>query len=220
MVQPTRFWDRHAKGYAKRPVADEAAYQRKLKVTQDYLTPDMEVLEMGCGTGTTALIHASFVKHITGIDISRNMIEIARAKAESGNVENVTFQQSSVDGLETPDASYDVVMGHSILHLIEHKEAVIARVHRMLKPGGVFVSSTACLGGRVPVLRAILPVGRFLGLLPLVKFFTVEELEGDLTNAGFRIDHRWQPDKSKAAFIVATKADGGDVRTEALKATA
>ncbi len=205
MVQPTRFWDRHAKGYAKRPVADEAAYQRKLKVTQDYLTPDMKVLELGCGTGTTALIHATFVKHITGIDISRNMLDIARAKAESGNVKNVTFQQSSIDDLETPDASYDVVMGHSILHLMENEEAVIARAHRMLKPGGVFVSSTACLGGRVPVLRAILPVGRFLGLLPLVKFFTVEEFEGDLTDAGFRIDHRWQPGKGKAVFIVGSR---------------
>ena len=220
MVKLSRFWDRHAKGYAKRPVADEAAYQRKLKVTQDYLTPDMEVLELGCGTGTTALIHAPFVKHITGIDISRNMLEIARAKVETGNVKNVTFQQSSIDNLETPDAVYDVVMGHSILHLLENKEAVIARVHRMLKPGGVFVSSTACLGGRMPVLRAILPVGRFLGLLPLVKFFTAEELEGDLMDAGFRIDHRWQPDKSQTVFIVATKADGGDVRTQAMKATA
>ncbi len=175
---------------------------------------------MGWGTGTTALIHAPFVNRITGIDISRNMLEIARAKAESGKVKNVTFQQSSVDGLETSDASYDVVMGHSILHLLENKEAVISRVHRMLKPGGVFVSSTACLGGRMPVLRAILPVGHFLGLLPLVEFFTAEELEGDLMDAGFRIDHRWQPDKSDAVFIVATKADGGDVRTEAMKASA
>ena len=154
------------------------------------------------------------------IDISGNMIEIARAKAETGKVKNVTFQQSSIDDLETPDASYDVVMGHSILHLLENKEAVIARVHRMLKPGGVFVSSTACLGGRMPVLRAIVPVGRFLGLLPLVKFFTAEELEDDLMDAGFRIDHRWQPDKSQTVFIVATKADGGDVRTQAMKATA
>ncbi len=111
-------------------------------------------------------------------------------------------------------------MGHSILQLLEKKEAVISRVHRMLKPGGVFVSSTACLGGRMPVLRAILPVGHFLGLLPLVEFFTAEELEGDLTDAGFRIDHQWQPDKSKAVFIVATKADGGDVRTQAKKVSA
>jgi 2-polyprenyl-3-methyl-5-hydroxy-6-metoxy-1,4-benzoquinol methylase len=220
MAQPSRFWDRHAKGYAKRPVADEAAYQRKLQVTRDYLRPDMEVLEFGCGTGSTAIAHAPHVKRIRALDISSKMIEIAQGKASENKITNATFQQSSVDGLETPDASYDVVMGHSILHLIENKEAVIARVHRMLKPGGVFVSSTVCLGGRLPVLRAILPVGRFLGLLPLVKFFTVEELEGDLTDAGFRIDHQWQPDKSKAVFIVATKADGGEVRTQARKVSA
>lgn len=220
---PTRrswVWDWHVKGYAKRPVADEAAYQLKLKLTQDYLTPDMEVLEFGCGTGTTAFIQASFVKHITGTDFSRNLIKIARAKAEAADVTNVIFQQSSIDDLKAPDAGFDVVMGHSILHLLENKEAVIAKVNRVLKFGGVFVSSTPCLKGRVPVLRAILPIGRFFGLLPLVKFVAVEEPEGDLTAAGFRIDRRWQPDESKAVFIVATKADGGDVQTKTMRASA
>ncbi len=206
MTQPSRFWDRHAKGYAKRPVADQAAYQRKLKVTQNYLTLDMEVLELACGTGSTALIHAPFVKHITGIDISRNMLEIARAKAETGEVKNVTFEQSSIDNVDATDAAYDAVMGHSILHLLENKEAVIAKIYRILKPGGVFVTSTACLGGTMPALKVVLPIGRFFGLLPLVKFFTAEELEVNLTDAGFRIDHQWQPGKSKAVFIVAKKA--------------
>ncbi len=206
MAQPSRFWDRHAKGYAKRPVADEAAYQKKLGVTQDYLKPDMEVLEFGCGTGTTAIIHAPFVRHIRATDISGKMLEIARAKAAAGGIKNVTFEQSSIDELNADDASYDAVMGHSILHLLENKENAIASVYRMLKPGGVFITSTACLGGIMPVLRVILPVGRFFGLLPLVKFFTAEELEGDLTDAGFRIDYRWQPDKRKGVFIVAQKA--------------
>ena len=96
MAQPSRFWDRHAKGYAKRPVADEAAYRKKLQVTQDYLEQDMEVLELACGTGTTAIHHAPFVKHILAVDISRKMIEIAQAKAVAENVENVTFEQSSI----------------------------------------------------------------------------------------------------------------------------
>lgn len=205
MAQPSRFWDRHAKGYAKRPVADEAAYQKKLRVTQDYLKPDMEVLEFGCGTGTTAIIHAPYVRHIRAIDISSRMLEIARAKAESDSIENVTFEQSSIDELNADDASYDAVMGHSILHLLENKEIAIASVYRMLKPGGVFVTSTACLGGTMLALRVILPVGRFLGLLPLVKFFTAEELEADLTDAGFRIDYQWQPDTRKSVFIVAKK---------------
>ena len=206
MAQPSQFWDRHAKGYAKRPVADQAAYEKKLQVTQDYLKPDMEVLELGCGTGTTALIHAPFVRHIRAVDISGKMLEIARAKAESGGIGNVTFEQSSIDELNAEDASYDAVMGHSILHLLENKEGVIDRVYRMLKPGGVFVTSTVCLGGTLPVLRAILPIGRFLGLLPLVKFLTADELEADLADAGFQIDYRWQPGKGKTLFLVAKRA--------------
>jgi len=96
-------------------------------------------------------------------------------------------------------------MGHSILHLLDDKEAVIAEVYQMLKPGGVFVSSTACLVGMMQVLRVILPIGRFFGLLPLIKFFTAAELERNLTDAGFQIDHCWQPGKYKAVFIVAKK---------------
>ncbi len=145
MAQPSKFWDRHAKGYAKRPVADEAAYQKKLRVTQDYLKPDMEVLEFGCGTGTTAIIHAPFVRHIHAIvhapfvrhihaiDISSKMLEIARTKAESDGIKNVTFEQSGIDELNADDAGYDAVMGHSILHLLENKENAIASVYRMLK---------------------------------------------------------------------------------------
>ena len=134
------------------------------------------------------------------------MLEIARAKAATEGVKNVTFEQSSIDELNVDDASYDVVMGHSILHLLENREDAIANVYRMLKPGGVFISSTACLGGTMPWLRVILPVGRFFRLLPLVKFFTVEELERELTDAGFRIDYQWQPGKGKSVFIVAKKA--------------
>jgi len=206
MGQPQRFWDRIAKGYAKRPVADEATYQKKLKVTQEYLKPEMEVLEFGCGTGTTALHHAPFVKHIRAIDISKNMIEIAKGKAKDGSVSNVTFQQLEIGDLNETDVTYDVVMGHSILHLLENKEDAIKKVHRLLKPGGLFVSSTACLGGKLWALRAILPFGNFFGLLPMVKFFTKEELEKSLKDNGFQIDHIWQPGNLKGVFIIAKKA--------------
>ncbi|NKB57932.1 MAG: methyltransferase domain-containing protein [Alphaproteobacteria bacterium] len=205
MAQASLFWDRHAKGYAKRPVSDQATYEKKLKITQDYLRPDMEVLELGCGTGTTALIHAPFVKHIRAVDISEKMLEIARGKAESRDIENVTFERSSIEDLAAADATYDVVMTHSVLHLLKDKDAAVAKIHRLLKPGGVFVSSTACLGEMMSLWRLVLPIGHFLGLLPLVRFLTVDELVRDLTDAGFRIDHEWRPGKGKTLFAVAIK---------------
>ena len=47
------------------------------------------------------------------------------------------------------------------------------------------------------------PIGKFLGLMPLVKGFTVKDLADSLTDAGFAIDHQWQPAKGKAAIFVA-----------------
>ena len=205
MGQSAKFWDKIAERYSRKPVADEAAYQKKLQVTREYFHPGMAVLEFGCGTGSTAIAHAPYVKHIRATDISSKMIEIARAKAEEQDVQNVTFEQSAIEALSVSDP-FDAVLGLSILHLLENKEEVIAKVHRMLKPGGVFVTSTPCLGDTMKFFKVIAPVGRFFGLMPLVKVFTVLALENSLTSAGFEILYRWQPGKGKAVFIVAQKA--------------
>ncbi len=207
MNQSAKFWDKIAERYSKQPIADEAAYQKKLEVTRGYFRPDMEVLEFGCGTGSTAIIHAPHVNHIRAIDISANMIEIAQAKADAQNIENITFEQATIEDISVAEQSLDVVLGLSILHLLEDKEAAIAKVYKILKPGGLFVTSTACLGDTMQWFKLIAPVGRFFGLMPLVKVFTAKDLEKSLTDAGFGIDYQWQPGQGKAVFIVAKKAE-------------
>ncbi len=208
MDPSVRFWDRIAERYSKRPIADEAAYQKKLQVTREYFRPDMDVLEFGCGTGSTAIAHAPYVKHIQAIDISSKMIEIAQGKAEAGAAENVTFEQSTIDELSVSDQTLDAVLGLSILHLLDNKEEVIAKVHKMLKLGGIFVTSTACIGDTMmKFLKFIVPIGEFFGLMPQVMVFTMKELEYSFTDAGFEIDYQWQPGKGKAVFIVAKKGE-------------
>lgn len=205
MNQTTKFWDKIAEKYAKQPIADEVSYQKKLDITREYLNPDMNVLEFGCGTGSTALAHAPYVKHIQATDISSNMLEIGRQKAEAASVENVDFQQAGISDIEVPDESLDAVFGFSILHLLEDKDDALSRVYRMLKPGGVFISSTACLEGIIRVFVLVVPIGRLLGLMPMVKIPTKSGLETSMTRAGFEIEHQWQPGKGKAVFIVARK---------------
>lgn len=199
-----RFWDRIADRYARKPVADEAAYRTKLRVTRAHLRPDMEVLEIGCGTGSTALVHAPFVKHILAIDASSRMIEIARGKAEADHVTNVAFRRAAFDGFEAPDASFDAVLGLSVLHLLPDRRAAIAKVRRLLKPGGVFVSSTPCLGDHMRWFKPVGALGARLGLIPRVAVFTAAELEHDLVEQGFTIAHRWQPGDRRTLFLIAT----------------
>ncbi len=134
-------------------------------------------------------------------------MKIAKEKAKKDGITNVSFEQAAIEDLDISDKTYDAVMGHSILHLLENKEAVVDDVFRILKPGGIFITSTTCLGGANFVLEWILAIGQFIGLLPLVKFFTTDELVKCLTNAGFMVDYQWQPGKDKAVFIIASKPD-------------
>jgi ubiquinone/menaquinone biosynthesis C-methylase UbiE len=185
MDRETKFWNKIADRYSRRPISDEAVYEKKLDITRKYFRPDMEVLEIGCGTGTTAIAHAPHVGHILATDLAPRMIEIATEKADAANIDNVTFRASSVDALDLPDASIDAVMAHNLLHLLEDREPAIADIYRVLKPGGVFVTSTACIGDMMLPLRLIVPVGRFLRLFPLVKVFSAAELKDSFEKSGF-----------------------------------
>jgi ubiquinone/menaquinone biosynthesis C-methylase UbiE len=214
MNASAKFWNKVADGYAKQPIADEAAYQKKLKVTREYFQPSMNVLEFGCGTGSTALVHAPYVQHIRAIDFSANMIAIAQGKADAQNIQNVTFEQASIDDLNVPDQTYDAVLGLNVLHLLANKEAAIAKVYNLLQPGGCFITSTICLGDTMAWFKLIAPVGKVLGLFPLVKVFTVNDLKKSLTDAGFAIDYQWQAGdyqspigNAKIVFIVAKKPE-------------
>lgn len=214
MNASAKFWNSIAEGYSRQPIADEASYQKKLQVTREYFQPSMEVLEFGCGTGSTAIAHAPYVQHIQAIDFSSNMIEIAQAKADDQNIQNVTFEQASIDELNVPDRTYDAVLGLNVLHLIENKEEVIANVYDMLQPGGLFITSTVCLGDTMAWFKLIAPMGKFLGLFPSVKVFTIKALKKSLTDAGFAVNCQWQAGdykspigKAKVTFIVAKKAE-------------
>lgn len=205
MDKTAKFWDRLATRYSNQPVPDEAIYQKKLKITQEYLRPDMNVLEFGCGTGSTAVVHAAHVSHLQAIDMSSKMLDIAQSKAEDLKLDNITFQHATIDEFEAPDESFDVVLGLSVLHLLEDKESAMKKSFQLLKPGGVFVSSTACLADGLGFLKYIAPVGRFFGLLPIVKVFTAKDMKASVTAAGFEIEQEWEPGKNKGVFIVGRK---------------
>jgi ubiquinone/menaquinone biosynthesis C-methylase UbiE len=197
MATSAFFWDRLAKGY-----------EHKLDVTRTYLTPDSEVMEFGCGTGTTAVSHAPHARNILGLDVSKNMLKIARSRAAAAGVTNVTFQRADIVDLDMPDSRFDMVMGHSILHLLRPRAraTTLAKVHRLLRPRGVFVSSTVCLGDMTAGLKALAVVLRSLPLMPPVQALTRDQLRGEVTSAGFTIEYDWGPEPKSALFLVARKA--------------
>jgi ubiquinone/menaquinone biosynthesis C-methylase UbiE len=169
------------------------------------------VFEFGCGTGSTALHHASFVQKIVATDFSSNMIEIARRKTLEANITNVEFQCSTLEDFKAADASFDVVMANNILHLLEDPEQASRITYRLLKPGGVFVTSTGCLGDSFShwrVMLIIMIIMRILRKAPFVNVLKSVTLENYFSNAGFEINLDWRR-KKQAAFIILKKPTDG-----------
>lgn len=205
MNASAKFWNGIAARYAKKPIADEDAYQKKLQITREYFQPDMSLLELGCGTGGTALLHAPYVKQIRAVDISAEMLAIAKAKSAEQGVTNISFELAAIDEFDTQQR-FDMVLTLSVLHLLEDKEATLEKINQVLNPGGIFVSSTVCLGFSMRWLQLIGPIFRLFGFFPpTLKFFTAPALVASIRRAGFSIEHQWQPKGGKTVFIVARK---------------
>lgn len=132
------------------------------------------------------------------------MLEIAESKAREARVENVSFRQGTLDSLALEPESFDAVLGLNILHLLDDAQAAIAKVYGLLKPGGIFVSSTVLIAEVKFQWRLLIPVMQRLGLAPYVKRLDKQALLSMLTTAGFSIDYEWQPGK-ESVFIVARK---------------
>ncbi|MGU9979872.1 class I SAM-dependent methyltransferase [Phreatobacter sp. HK31-P] len=185
-----RFWDRIARKYAADPIKDMAGYERTIARTRHWLSASHTVLELGCGTGTSALLLAPSVARIVGSDLSGEMVAIATQKAAAQNCANASFVVGAAEDAVAPDGSCDAVLAFNLLHLVADRRAALERVRRLLKPGGLFISKTPCLAEMNPLIRLAVPLMQLIGKAPHVSFFKAAALEDEIAAAGFTVRER------------------------------
>lgn len=207
LSKPTQgFWDRIAHKYARKPVADQAAYEEKLSRLKALFRPSDRILEIGCGTGSTALRVASDVAHITATDISRTMIEIAQTKLGADGPGNVSFRQAdAMDSIE--NQPFDAICAFSLLHLVQDLPTVLNRVRDQLQPGGLFISKTVCLKNGSVFLRIFVAALTAMGLAPQVAALSTDDVIEVLKRAGFEVTEvRYFGAGRMNPFIVAQRS--------------
>ncbi|WP_181892853.1 class I SAM-dependent methyltransferase [Falsiruegeria mediterranea] len=194
MTQATAFWDGIAERYAKSPIKDVEAYEYSLERTRSYLSAEDNVLELGAGTGSTALLLAPSVARYVASDLSPKMTEIGRTKATDQGVTNVEFIAADVSDPQLAGASYDTVLALNLLHLLPNLTQDLKRIHQMVKPGGLFISKSVCLNAkglplrlRLRIMKLAIPLMQMIGKAPFVRSLTIEELEREVSAAGFEI---------------------------------
>jgi arsenite methyltransferase len=102
------------------------------------------VLDLGSGGGADVLISARRVGpsgKAIGLDMTDEMLELARANAREAGVDNVEFVKGYIEELPLPDATVDVIISNCVINLSADKQRVIAEAARVLRPGGRFAVS-------------------------------------------------------------------------------
>lgn len=183
------FWDRVAGKYASRRITDEAGYARTLARCRELLQPGDRVIELGCGTGSTALVLAGAVESYLATDISGEMISIARDKQAAAPLSGLSFQIATAEELAGGQAPrVNAVLGFNYLHLMRDLPGTLRSIHGILAQEGLFISKTPCLADMNPLIRwLVLPVMRAVGRAPFVRSFGQAELSRHIAEAGFEI---------------------------------
>jgi ubiquinone/menaquinone biosynthesis C-methylase UbiE len=204
-----RFWDRTSRKYAAAVIADQAGYERTLERTSALLRPDDHVLELGCGTGTTALRLAGAVQSYLATDISAGMIAIAKEKHAAGSIPALVFRAATANALAPGDVPFNAVLGFNYLHLVRDLPGTLRLIHGLLAAEGLFISKTPCVGEMNALIRlALLPAMRAIGRAPYVSVFRAAGLSQQISAAGFDIlavESHSTKDKGRRPYIVARK---------------
>lgn len=212
-AEKARFWNRAARRYAAAPIADAAGYERTLVRTQGFLSVTTRVLEVGCGTGTTALRLAPACGDYLATDLSPQMIAIARDKLAAQPTPTLRLALADADQpLQPGEAAFDVVLAFNLLHLVDDLDGAIAACAAALRPGGLLISKTPCLHEMNPLIpRVALPVARWLRLAPPVHSLREADLTAAMVRQGLgvvAVERHASRGRDFRPFIVARRGGG------------
>ncbi|TAH12825.1 MAG: class I SAM-dependent methyltransferase [Curvibacter sp.] len=208
---PTKshFWDKAARRYAADPIADMVGYERTLECMHQWLRPTDRVLEIGCGTGTTALRLAPLVASYWGTDVSAHMVAIAREKLALHPRPGLQFEAADADAPLATSPQYDAILAFSVLHLVQDLDATAAACAAALIPGGLLISKTPCLAEMNPLIPWVaVPLMRAIGKSPPVHNLNQERLSAAMTRHGLEIlavERHAGKGRDVRPFIVARK---------------
>ena len=206
MVTPREFWNMRSRTYDQQSGEEYAqAYEKTVSNTLNYLSGDNRVLEFACGTGITTVAIAPHVAFVRAIDISDQMVDKAREKIQTLGLSNVELSQTDLFDPCLEEGSFDAVTAFNVLLYVENRAQVLERIRSLLKPGGMFLSATDCLGEGITRVGIRKFWKSHTGSMPYVAFDSRKKLEEEIVRAGFAVLERENLFSAPPNLFVAAK---------------
>lgn len=139
MKSDKKFWDFGAKYYTRFMEKNNCAYAQFVDIVHPYLRDDMDVLELGCGTGQISFLIRDYVNSLVASDFSPNMIKQASIRDKYRSID---FRVEDACNLSFDDNSFDCVAMGNLLHVVPDPIRVLNEVKRVLKPDGIALFMT------------------------------------------------------------------------------
>lgn len=184
-IQHGRFLAQHGAGeiWNWESPAGKLRWARRVKMLGNHLGPGMSVLEMGCGAGYFTGELAQSGADVVAIDVSPELLEIAKANCSEPNVR---YEIQNACKLSYPDAVFDSVVGSSVLHHLEI-EAALREIYRVLRLGGsVYFTEPNMLNPQIAIQKNVPWIKRKLGDSPDETAFFRWPLRRVLEQTGYR----------------------------------
>jgi len=145
-----RDFDKAAASWDENPGRVRLSYDIARAVSERIvLTPDMDVMDFGCGTGLLTFRLQPLVRSVTGVDSSQGMLDVFKAKAAELGLNNVGAQLADLDRGDVLTGHYDLVLCNMTLHHIKEIEPLFVQFHQVTVPGGYLcVADLDLEGGR------------------------------------------------------------------------
>jgi SAM-dependent methyltransferase len=184
-IQHGRFLAEHGAGeiWNWASPAGKLRWARRVQMLSRHLGPGMNVLELGCGTGYFTRELARSGADVVAIDVSPELLEIAKANCSASNVH---YEIQNAYALSYRDDVFDSVVGSSVLHHLEIEEA-LREIYRVLKPSGtIYFTEPNMLNPQIAVQKNVPWVKRKLGDSPDETAFFRWRLRRLLKEKGYR----------------------------------
>lgn len=205
MSRSEKFWDLISKSYAKQAISDKSTYNFKIEKINSELKQSDIVFDYGCGTGSLSIEISSKVKEIHAIDISSKMLDIAKQRINEKGIKNIKLKKSTIDDVEFLAGSYDAVIAVNIFHFIDDVGKDLIRTYEMLKPDGLLITETPCMGEDKKLANKIMYYLSRLGLIPKLNMLTFNRLENLISESGFSIEYKKNLSESPRDYLVLAK---------------